>query len=311
MSKSQLVLITGGTGFIGRALTREFLDAGYDIVVLSRYPRNASCKVDNRVKVVQWNTTTLNGWASYADGALAIVNLAGESIGTGRWLGKKKKQILESRVNAGKAIVEAVEQAKNKPQVVIQGSAVGYYGDGGDEILSENSSTGAGFLADVCKQWEQTIQPVAALGIRLIVVRIGVVLGPCDGFLSRVMPVFRLFLGGRIGSSKQWLSWINIYDVVGAIRFLIENPNLKGIFNLTAPHPILSKDFYALLGKAMHRPVLLSVPAFMLKVLMGEMATELLLSSQRAIPKRLLQAGYRFKYVDPGLALKNIIKETD
>lgn len=310
MSKSKLVLITGGTGFIGRALTRELLDAGYDIVVLSRYPRNVSCKVDNRVKVVQWNTTSLNGWASYADGALAIVNLAGESIGTGRWSEKKKKQILESRINAGKAIVEAVEQAKNKPQVVIQGSAVGYYGDSA-EILSESSSAGAGFLADVSKQWEQSIQPVAALGVRLIVIRIGVVMGPCGGFLSRVMPVFRLFLGGRIGSSKQWLSWIHLYDVVGAIRFLIENPNLKGIFNLTAPHPVLSKDFYALLGKAMHRPVILPVPAFMLKVLMGEMATELILFSQRAIPTRLLQAGYRFKYVDAGPALENIIKETD
>lgn len=305
---SKRVLITGATGFIGQELSGELVDAGYEVVALSRCAYKANNLVGSDVKVVQWDAITSSGWVALADGASAIVNLAGENIATGRWTPKKKQRVIESRLNAGKAVVAAVEKAKNKPQVAIQASAVGYYGDRGDEILYENSSAGIGLLADFCKQWEQAIQPVETSGVRFATVRIGVVLGAKGGFMSHALPAFRFFLGGHPGSGKQWFPWIHIDDVAGAIRFLIEKSDLQGVFNLTAPNPILSKEFYALLGKVMRRPAIFSMPPFALKLLTGEMVTELLLSGQRAIPKKLSQAGYEFKYVDAKSALENIIK---
>ncbi|MHC4061794.1 MAG: TIGR01777 family oxidoreductase, partial [Planctomycetota bacterium] len=209
------------------------------------------------------------------------------------------------------AIVKAIRQTEHKPNLVIQASAVGYYGTRGDEILYEDSPSGAGFLADVSKQWEQTIQPLANSPTRLAVIRLGPVLGAEGGMMQKLLPAFRLFLGGHPGSGKQWLSWIHIDDVTSAIRFLIENPALRGVFNLTSPHPAPSRDFYRLLGKLMHRPALLPLPVCLLKVLMGQMAEELLLSSLRVLPNKLLQAGYRFKYADPESALKNIVEKTD
>jgi len=302
------IIITGATGFIGRALSSELASAGYEIIALSRRPAEAEKIPGPDVKAVAWDAATATGWSAFADGATAIINLAGDNIGSGRWTEKKKQRILASRVNAGKAVAEAIRGAKHKPRVLIQASAVGYYGDRGDELLYEDSSNGSGFLAEVVRQWEQSVREVESLGIRLAAIRLGVVLGARGGVMSRLIPPFRFFVGGHPGSGRQWLSWIHIDDVIGIIRFLVENADCKGPFNVTAPEPTVSKDFYNALGKAMHRPAFFPMPAFALKLALGEMATELLLSSTKVVPGKLLEAGYEFKFSEPTAAFGNILR---
>jgi uncharacterized protein (TIGR01777 family) len=278
-------------------------------VAISRGVHKGGDVIGSLANVVRWDGRTLTGWEREVDGALAVVNLAGENIGSGHWSRAKKEKILQSRLDATRAVVAAIRQASRRPKVVIQGSATGYYGSRGDDILDENSSGGGGFLAEVCRQWEQTIKPARSSGIKVATVRLGVVLGRDGGLMAHILPVFRLFLGGRPGDGKQWFSWVHIADVVAAFRFLIEN-DLKGTFNLTAPNPVLSGDFYKLLADVMHRSSFFPMPAAGLKLLMGEKAAELLLSSQRVIPGQLMQAGYEFKYADAGSAIEDVVKKT-
>jgi len=301
------ILITGATGFIGRPLSFELVRNGYEIVVLSRRPARAENLFAGQVKVAGWDAVTTRGWGELVDGALAIINLAGENIGTGRWTQKKKQLILQSRLNAGSAVTEAIRSAEQKPQVLIQTSGIGYYGNRGGESLDENSSNGTGFLSDVARQWEQSVHGVKALGVRLATIRLGIILGAHGGVIPRLVPPFRFFLGGHPGSGRQWLAWVHIEDVIGAIRFLVENADCEGPFNVTAPEPILSKNFYNILGKTMHRPAVFPMPAFALKLILGEIATELLLPSLRVVPKKLLEAGYKFKFPDLPVALKDIL----
>ena len=307
---SERIIITGATGFIGRALCRKLLEGGYEVVALSRNPKTGSESLPDQVKIVNWDARTAEGWADLADGAYAIINLAGENIGSGRWTERKKRRILESRLNAGGAVVDAVEKAGDKPKVVIQASGIGYYGDSGDEILEESSLPGSGFLSDVAGKWEPSTKKVESAGVRHVIIRTGVVLGADGGFLSRVILPFRLFVGGRLGSGHQWIPWIHLDDEVGAIVFLLEEEKLQGVFNLTAPHPLTSKDFFGLLGKVLRRPSWLPVPGFALRLLLGEMAKELILSGQRALPKRLLDSGYEFKYPDAESALRQVLTES-
>jgi uncharacterized protein (TIGR01777 family) len=302
------VIITGATGFIGTALCRE-LCKHYEIIALTRSTDKAKQALGSMAAVTEWKPEARDGWERTLDGASAVVNLAGENIASGRWTESKKSKILQSRLNATKAIVEAIEQADRKPQVLVQASAIGYYGDRGDEILDENSRNGTAFLSDVCKQWEQTIEPLADSPTRLAIIRLGPVLGAEGGMMQKLLPTFRCFLGGHPGSGKQWLSWIHVDDVTRAVRFVIESSEARGVYNFTSPNPLPAVDFYRLLGKLIHRPALLPLPAWLLKVLMGRMAEELLLSSLRVLPNRLLQAGYRFKYADPESALKSIIEK--
>ncbi|MHC4635903.1 MAG: TIGR01777 family oxidoreductase [Planctomycetota bacterium] len=303
------ILITGATGFIGRPLSLELAKIGYEVMALSRRPAEAKNIFAGRVNVAEWDATTTRGWIELVDGALAIINLVGENISTGRWTPKKKQLILQSRLNAGSAVTEAIQRAKEKPIVLIQTSGIGYYGSRGGESLDENSSNGTGFLADVARQWEQSVNGVKALGVRLATIRLGIVLGAHGGFISRLVPPFRFFLGGHPGSGKQWLSWIHIEDVIGVIRFLVKNADCEGAFNVTAPQPIFSKNFYNILGKAMHRPAVFPMPAFALKLMLGEIATELLLSSQRVVPQKLLEAGYRFKFPDLNYAFRDVLPQ--
>jgi len=302
------ILITGATGFVGRPLSIALAETGYEVVALSRRRAEAERILAGRVKVVEWEATTASRWSEWADGALAIVNLAGDNIGAGRWTEKKKRLILESRLNAGAAVTEAIRGAEHRPQVLIQASGVGSYGDRGDELLDENSSNGVGFLADVARQWEACVREVAEIGVRLATIRLGVVLGASGGVMSRLIPPFRFFVGGHPGSGRQWLPWVHIKDVISAIRFLIESADCEGPFNVTTPEPTRSKDFYNLLGKAMHRPAFFPMPAFALKLALGEMATELLLPSTKVVPKKLLDAGYEFRFPDPAAAFSDILK---
>lgn len=306
------IVITGGTGFVGRALCRDLLMHGYDVIVLSRNPRKAKPTVDSGITLVKWDGETPQGWLHYATGALAIINLAGENIASSlRWTQEKKELLLRSRLNAGKAVMKAAEQADEKPRVVIQASAIGYYGNRRDEVIDESSSLGAGFLAEVARQWETSIKQLTDIEVRCPIIRTGVVLGRYNGFLPRVTLPFRFFMGGHPGSGEQWLSWIHIDDEVAAIRFLIEKDYLTGPFNLTAPNPLKARDFFHLAGMVLKRPSWFHVPGFVLQLALGELAKELLLSSQRVIPKRLLDSGYSFQYPEALPALKDLLEKGD
>ncbi|RPJ38591.1 MAG: TIGR01777 family protein [Planctomycetaceae bacterium] len=301
------VIIAGATGFIGQALCRE-LRGDYELVALTRDARRAASVVKESAKIVEWDARTTSGWTGQAEGAYAIINLAGESLAEGRWTPSQKMSILQSRTNSANAISDAVEGARNRPGVVIQASAVGYYGSRGDETLTEDSAPGEGFLAEVCRKTEVIAARVGRQNVRHVQLRSGIVLAQEEGALPRMMRPFRFFLGGWVGSGSQWLSWISLQDEIRAIRFLMENPNLQGPFNLTSPRPVTMKEFSRILGRVLRRPAWTRLPAFAARLTFGEMADEVLLASQQAIPKRLQEAGFKFNYVDLRNALEAIVR---
>ncbi len=301
------VIITGATGFIGKALCQELTEAEYEVVALSRNRETGTKILGEKVKVIQWDGKTAKGWGNLANGAYAVINLAGENISSGRWTDKRKKIILESRLNSGKAVVEAVKLCQVKPKVVIQASAIGYYGSHGEEIIDEDFPPGNGFLPEVAQQWELSTKAVELVGVRQIIIRTGIVLGKDGGAFPRLILPFRLFVGGRVGSGEQWFSWIYLKDEVKAIRFLMEKENIDGVFNLTAPGALKEKDFAKILGKVMRRPSWFPVPGFLLRLLFGEMAEGALLTGQRVFPKRLLAAGFKFQYAEAETALQEIL----
>ncbi len=300
------VLIAGGSGLIGRALTNYLVSAGNDVTVLSRRP-NRIVGLPAGAKVEPWDARTAEGWGSLVERVDAIVNLAGENISSGRWTRRRKRSIRESRLDAGRAIVEAVQAVSRKPRVIVQASAVGYYGDCGDEELTEESPQGDDFLARVTGEWEASTSALEASGIRRVIVRTGVVLSDKGGALCRMLLPFRLFVGGPLGSSSQWFPWIHIADEVAGIRFLMENENAAGPYNLTAPFPVTNAEFAHYLGQTLGTPAAIRTPALALRLLFGEMAS-VLLASQRVIPQRLQQLGFDFRFPEVRLALKDILK---
>ena len=288
------VLITGGSGLIGRALAADLAHGGSEVIILSRRPDRVA-GLPAGVDVRHWDGSTPQGWGPLADGADAIVNLAGENIGSKRWTRERKRLILDSRLNAGRAVVAAVRASSRKPGVVVQASGVGYYGPGGDAELAEDSPPGHDFLATIAVDWEASTAGIEGVGVRRVIIRTGVVLSAQGGALSRMLLPFRLFVGGRLGSGQQWLPWVHIADEVAAIRFLIENEAAKGPFNLTAPAPVTNADFSRALGRQLRRPSLVPMPGLALRGLFGEMAT-VILDGQRTTPKRLSEAGFQFKF---------------
>lgn len=299
------VVITGATGFIGQALCKE-LHKDYEVTALTRDTRRAAKSVGEWAKVVEWDGRTFGSWIRQAEGAFAIINLAGENVASGRWNKAKKAGILHSRLDSARAVLAAIKQVNEKPAVIIHASAIGYYGPSGNERLDETSPVGKGFLADVCRKSEIIASQIDAEGVRCVVIRTGVVLGNDGGALPGIMRPFRFFLGGHPGSGRQWFSWISLDDEVAAIKFLMENENLKGVFNLTSPQPVTMKKFCRKLGWVLIRPSWLFFPGFILRLALGEMANEVLLSGQRVLPKRLKEAGFEFKYTDVKKALKAI-----
>jgi uncharacterized protein (TIGR01777 family) len=296
------VVIAGATGFIGRALCRE-LHRDCEVVALSRDAHKAGGVVGRYARVVEWDARTAGTWAREVAGANAVVNLAGENIGAGRWNRSRKAGILQSRSHSIAAILDAIEAARDKPKVFIQASGIGYYGPRGDETLGEDSVAGTGFLAEVCRRVEIAAGRVERFGVRGVVVRSGMVLGSDGGALPRLMRPFRFFVGGRVGSGKQWLSWISLSDEVRALRFLIENTGLQGVFNLTAPGPVTMKVFCRTLGDILRRPAWTVVPGFVLRLALGRMADEVILGGQKVVPTRLTEAGFRFMHSDVENAL--------
>lgn len=301
------IIVAGAYGFIGKALCFRLLKENYEVIALSRNLEKAKKIFGTQVKVVEWDAKSSEGWQDYANGAYAVVNLAGENIGSGRWTPKKKQAILQSRLDVGRAVVEAAKSVEKKPGVIIQASAIGYYGSRGDEIIDESSSPGEGFLAEVVKKWELSTQEVESQNIRHVIIRSGVVLGGVGGAFLRLVKPFRLFVGGHLGSGKQWFSWIHLEDEVNAILFLMQKENLQGVFNLTAPYQMRQKDFARIMGKIMKRSSWLPVPGLVLRLFFGEMAKEMLLSGQKVYPRRLLEAGYRFLYPEAEFAIKEIL----
>ena len=306
------VVITGGTGLIGRALAANLAADGHEVIVLSRSPERAPHLPDG-VQVERWDARTAEGWGHLADGAAAIVNLAGASLaGEGffptRWTPERLRLIRESRLHASRAVVEAVAQAEQKPRVVVQSSTVGYYGYHGDEILTEEAGPGDDWAARfVAQEWEPSTLPVEEMGVRRVVIRSGVVLSTEDGALPRLLLPFRLFAGGPMGSGKQWYSLIHIQDHARALRFLIETEEARGAFNLTSPNPVTNGALAKLIGRIMGRPAFIPVPGFAMRLAFGEVA-DVVLKGQRVVPKRLLDLGFEFRFPTAEAALEDLLR---
>jgi hypothetical protein len=298
------VLVSGGTGLIGRALAANLTGNGHEVSVLSRSASQAA-EPHAGIKLVRWDGATPRGWEEALSSADAVVNLAGEGIADGAWTPERKQRIRDSRVRAGEAIVTAIRASDRRPSVLIQASAVGYYGSRGQEPASEWDSPGTDFLARTCVEWEASTQPVETLGVRRVVIRTGIVLSREGGALSRLATPFRLFGGGPIGSGAQVMPWNHIDDEAAAIRFLIGSPTASGPYNLSAPNQVTNAEFGVELGRALGRPSLIPKPAFAMRLLFGEMA-DALLEGQRALPTRLLAAGFTFRHPSLAGALRAI-----
>ena len=301
------VIITGATGFIGSLLCPVLSEAGYEVIALTRNVAKGRKTLGNSATCIEWDAQSAAGWADQAEGALAIINLAGANIAGGLWTESYKQTILNSRIKATQAVQQAIVGATVKPRVLLQGSASGYYASRGDEVLDEKTVMGEGFLANVVDEWEGTARDVGSLGVRVCYLRTGVVLGKNEGILDKLSLPFKLFIGGTPGSGKQWLSWIHVEDEVNIIKFLLETEAAEGVYNLVSPDPVRMAAFCQQLGKAMNRPSWLPVPAFALKLLMGQMAEETALVSQRILPRKLMENGFRFAYPSLMPALQDLV----
>jgi uncharacterized protein len=297
------ILITGGTGLIGRPLVNSLIADGCQVIILSRNPQKG--RLLPGAEIIQWDGCTTKGWGNLLNETDAVINLAGENIGSFPWSEKRKTQFRQSRILAGAAIVDAFNSTKVKPRVLVQASAVGYYGPQGSEHIDETAPVGNDFSARLCVDWENSTKPVEEMGVRRVVIRTGIVLSSQGGVLPLMALPTRLFVGGALGKGQQGFPWIHIDDEVAAIRFLLENENLKGAFNFSAPNPISSIDFIRSLAEILHRPCWFPTPAFALKLILGEMST-LLLNGQYMIPKRLFEAGFKFRFTKLEPALRDL-----
>ncbi len=300
------VAVTGGTGFLGRRVVARLLEAGHEAVVLSRGKTRAA--LPPGVRVVPWPEGS-SGWEGAVEGAGAIVNLAGASVSQ-RWTAAAKGEIEKSRVEGTRRLVGAIAAGATRPAVLVNASAVGYYGARGDEELTEDAPPGDDFLARTCKKWEEAAAEAEAFGVRVVRIRIGLVLAADGGALAKMLPAFRAFAGGPAGSGAQWMSWIHRDDLVELVLFALETAAVSGPLNGTAPTPVRNRDFASALGRALRRPAVVPVPAPALRLLFGEMAT-LVLEGQRAIPSRALALGFRFRFPELGDALRDLVGPGD
>jgi len=293
------ITITGATGFIGRHLIKRLSTTPHQLHALTR--RTNVKFGETAVWISRWDPMTEEPPEESLVNADAIVHLAGEPIAQ-RWTAEVKRNIRESRVQGTRRLVQALSTQSRRPSVLVCGSAIGFYGSRGDEILTESSAPGKDYLAEVSQEWEKQAALAESLGVRVARIRTGVVLGKSGGALERMLPPFKAFVGGKVGSGKQWMSWIHLDDLVGIICHALENP-MSGPFNGTAPNPVTNSEFTAQLAAALHRPAVFPVPGFALKAIFGEMA-EILLGSQRVLPKATEAAGYKFQYPELGPALR-------
>jgi uncharacterized protein len=297
------ILITGGTGFIGSALTKRLLAQNYEVTVLSRHPETVG-------KLGLDGVDILGSLSSLTpdDNFQIVINLAGAPIFDLRWTEARKQLIRESRVNLTEQLVACMARMTVKPELLISGSAIGYYGDQGDTIMTEKSEVKQDFSQQLCLDWEQAAKKAEQLGVRVCLIRTGLVLGD-GGLLKRMLLPFQLGLGGRLGNGKQWMSWIHLQDWLSIAERMISDNSMSGAYNATAPNPVTNTEFTKVLAKTVNRPALFPLPAGLLTVLLGEMSS-LVLGSQRVLPERLQTQGYRFQYTDLAAALVQIIKRS-
>jgi uncharacterized protein len=295
------IIISGGTGFIGTQLVHKLIEKGYEVFIISR-TNNPSF---NDTKTITWDSLGVNDF----ENIVGVINLVGASIAGKKWSDEYKKVILESRIKTTGKLVSLISKAQKAPKCFINASAVGYYGDRGDEILSEKSSKGMGFLAKVCSEWEKEAVK-ASKYTRTVMSRIGVVLDKNEGALAKMLLPFRLFIGGPLGSGEQYFPWIHIKDIVGLFVFAIENDSVEGPVNFAAPNPVTMKEFSSQLGRSMSRPAFFKVPEFALKLMLGESA-EMLTNSQRVQPEKALKLGYDFNYSEISSALNELMQRKE
>lgn len=299
------VLITGATGFIGTRLCTALAEKGCEPIALSRNPDSAKKKLPDVKTIERWDPLKEIPPLQAIEQSKAVVHLAGENV-AGRWNEEKKRLIRESRVVSTKNLVDALKKAAKRPEVLISASAIGYYGDRGDEILTEDSSPGEGFLSDICRDWEREAARAEELGIRVVSIRIGIVLGTDGGALKEMLFPFRLGVGGPLATGKQWMAWIHRDDLVGIILHVLQNSSVRGAINGTAPFPVQNSEFSKTLGRVLHRPAVFKVPSLALKLLFGEFAA-FLLQSERVVPRVVKDSGYIFQYETLSAALKECL----
>jgi uncharacterized protein (TIGR01777 family) len=300
------IVLAGATGFIGTALVRRLHARGDTVVVLTRSATPAPGAFPDGVRAELWDGKRQGAWSAELDGADAVVNLAGASIGSGRWTRKRKDVILRSRIEPTRALVQACASVSSPPSVFVSASAVGYYDPTGDAPVTEDAPSGAGFLAEVARQWEGEARTAERSGMRVVITRFGVVLGRGGSALERMLVPFRFFVGGPLGSGKQWFPWIHVDDVVGAILFAVDTPRLSGPVNVVAPEPMTMAGFSRVLGTVMHRPSWLQVPAPIIRLILGEMSV-LVLGGRPVVPSKLIEAGYPFAYSRVAAALRSLL----
>jgi uncharacterized protein (TIGR01777 family) len=303
--QKQRLLITGGSGFIGSRLVPVLTEQGYDVTVLSRNPEKTALHFNQTITSVK-QLDELHTAGAFD----VVINLAGQGITDKRWTANIKKQLRDSRIVTTQNLITYLRTSENKPECLISGSAIGYYGDQGEKTVDEGASGDSSFSSKLCFDWEHVAKQAEELGIRTCYLRTGIVLGKKGGALSKMIPAFKLGLGGPMGNGRQWMSWIHIDDLIGIILYLIEHRSISGAVNACASNPARNKDFSSTLGYVLKRPAFVPVPAFVLKLLLGEMAQELLLAGQRVIPKKILDAGYHFHYAELEDALREVLLDS-
>lgn len=295
------VLITGASGLIGHALQKSLKDRGHELLIASRSPKREEGSI-------RWTVEDGFEDPERLEGTDAVVHLAGETVSGLRWTDEKKKAIRDSRVLGTRSVVDALSRLKRKPKVLVAASAIGYYGERGDEELTESSGAGDGFLSSVSKEWEAESRRAEDLGIRTVLLRTGIVLSKDGGALATMLTPFKLGVGGVVGSGKQWMSWISLDDQIEIINYAIENENVRGAVNAVSSNPVTNEQFTKTLGEVLYRPTFLPLPEFAVSMIFGEMGDALLLASTKVMPKRLLDAGFEFKYPELKPAIENAVE---
>jgi uncharacterized protein (TIGR01777 family) len=304
------VIVAGGTGFIGSELINRLLGANHEVVLLTRNQGAVDLTDKKSLRVERWDGKSLGAWTDFIDGADAVINLSGENVAAKRWSEKQKQRLIDSRLEPTKAIVQAIANASKKPRVLINASAVGYYGNFGSGNVAEDEPKGDGFLGELCQQWEDEARQAKKYRVRVVLPRIGIVLHGSGGALRKMLLPFKLFIGGPIGSGKQWFPWIHRDDVIGIILFALMNDSISDAVNTVSPFPVPMVDFTLSLGRAMGRPSWMRVPSFILKIALGEMS-EMLIGGRQIVPKKLLHNGFVFQYPDLDKALKSLMRKKD
>ncbi|MGE4272805.1 MAG: TIGR01777 family oxidoreductase [Desulfitobacterium sp.] len=299
------VLIFGGTGFLGKKLSKELISREYKVSVITRNRQISADKVQSNVALIEWDNKSPLSSIDDIDEFDVVINFAGESIGNRRWSNSVKQEILNSRINTTRSIVNAINDGTMNPKVLINASAVGYYGPRLDERITESEGPGQDFLAEVCRKWEAEAYKVKNEFTRVVTIRTGVVLGS-QGALTRMIMPFKYYVGGPLGKGTQWLPWIHVEDLIRMIRFIIEHDEITGPVNGTSPAPVRMKDFSKILGEVLKRPSWFPVPEFVLKIVLGQMS-EMLLHGQRAIPQKISDTGFEFIFPDLRPALEDAL----